>query len=386
MASERIYLDHAATTPLRAEVRAAMEPFLMDAGNASSIHHEGRRARAAVDRARESVAALLHAKPKEIVFCASGTEADNLAMIGGARAARARGRHVIASAIEHHAVLRALDALHDEGFETTLVPVDARGVVRTDAFATSLWPGTVVAAVMYANNETGTIQPVAELGALARERGTIFVCDGVQAAGALALDVTQLGVDALAISAHKFGGPKGTGALFVREGTPLEAIVFGGGQERGRRSGTENVAGIVGLARALELAESEREEGSARIRELRDAFEAAVEAAIPGVLVNGKGAARLPGISSLSFPGLPAEPLLIALDLAGVAASAGSACTTGALEPSHVIAALGLRPEAVRGTLRFSLGRGTTAAEIERAAQLLIATVASQREGAALSV
>lgn len=386
MEAKRIYLDHAATTPLRAEVLAAMEPFFSADGNPSSIHTEGRRARAAIESARENVAAIIGAKPKEIVFCASGTEADNLAVIGAARAMRGRGRHVVASAIEHHAVLRALHALRDEGFEITFVAVDTNGVVDRDAFAAALRADTVVAAIMYANNEIGTIQPIEELAAAARERGVRFVTDAVQAAGSLELGVARLGVDALALSAHKFGGPKGVGALFVREGTPLEPIVRGGGQERGRRSGTENVAGIVGLACALGLAETERETATARMRGLRDGFEAAVERAIPGVVMNGRRAARLAGLSSLSFPGLAAEPLLIALDLAGVAASAGSACATGALEPSHVIAALGLPPATVRATLRFSLGRATTTEETERAAAVLCAIVASQREGAALSV
>ena len=385
MAAERIYLDHAATTPLRAEAQAAMEAHAHDA-NPSSIHAEGRRARAALEDARATVAAILRCRPKEIVFCGSGTEADNLAVIGMARAARSRGKHVVATAIEHHAVLRALDALREEGFEVTLIPVNARGVIERDAFAAALRAETVVAAMMYANNEIGTIQPVGQCAALARERGILFVTDAVQAAGALDLDVAKLGVDALAISAHKFGGPKGAGALYVREGTPLEPIVYGGGQERGRRSGTEDVAGAVGLARAFQLAEGERETYLARLAAMRDHFEDAIARTIPGVIVNGQGAARLPGISSVSFPGLEAEPLLIALDLAGIAASAGSACTTGALEPSHVIAALGLPPATVKGTLRFSLGRTTTVAETASVAARLRAIVAAQREGAALSV
>ena len=385
MATERIYLDHAATTPLRAEAQAAMEAHAHDA-NPSSIHAEGRRARAALEEARATVAAILRCRPKEIVFCGSGTEADNLAVIGTARAARSRGKHVVATAIEHHAVLRALDVLRQEGFEVTLIPVNARGVIERDAFAAALRAETVVAAMMYANNEIGTIQPVAQCAALARERGILFVTDAVQAAGALDLDVAKLGVDALAISAHKFAGPKGAGALYVREGTPLEPIVYGGGQERGRRSGTEDVAGAVGLARAFQLAEAEREMHVTRLAAMRDRFEDAMARTIPGVIVNGQGAARLPGISSVSFPGLEAEPLLIALDLAGIAASAGSACTTGALEPSHVIAALGLPPATVKGTLRFSLGRTTTVAETASVAARLRAIVAAQREGAALSV
>jgi cysteine desulfurase len=382
----RIYLDHAATTPLSSDVLEAMQPhFSHDAYNPSSIHTEGRRARAAVDAARESIAAVLHCKPKEIVFTASGTEADNTALIGAARAARARGKHIVSSAIEHHAVLHALRALRDEGFEITLLPVDADGRVDVEVFARALRDDTVLAAIMYANNEIGTIQPVAELATRARERGVVFLTDAVQAAGALDLNVTALGVDALAISAHKFYGPKGVGVLYLRDGTPLEALIHGGGQERGRRSGTENVSGIVGMARALELADGGRAETGRQIGGLRDSLETKITAAIPRVHVNARSAPRLPGITSLSFAGVDAEALLIALDLAGIAASAGSACAAGSLEASHVIAALG-GAASNGGTLRLSLGRGTTAAEIERVARLLPPLVASQREGAALSV
>ena len=377
----RLYLDHAATTPMRTEVLEAMRPYFSALGyNPSSIHAEGRRARLAVDGARDRVAANLGCKPKEIVFCSSGTEADNLALIGIARARREDGRHLVASAIEHHAVLRSLDALREEGFDVTLLPVDARGVIDPQTFSAALRDDTVVAAVMYANNEIGTIQPIAELAAIARERGVAFVTDAVQAAGSLPLSVQELGVDALALSAHKFYGPKGVGALYLREGTPLEPLVFGGGQEAGRRSGTENVAGVVGLAYALELAESERADFAARVRALRDRFETAVLQSVSGTVVNGRGAGRLPAITSLSFPGLEAEPLLIGLDLEGIAASAGSACATGSLEPSHVITALGGPAEIVRSTLRFSLGRGTTAEEVDRAAEIVARVVAVQRK------
>jgi len=381
---DRIYLDYAATTPLRPDVLEAMQPYFADGYNASSVHAEGRRARAAVDAARLRIAAILGCKPKEIVFCASGSEADNLAITGAARARK--GKHVVASAIEHHAVLRALDALRDNGYEISLVGADPSGIIDRDAFAAALRSDTAVAAVMHANNEIGTIQPIAELAALARARNITFVTDAVQAAGALELDVNALGVDCLTLSAHKFYGPKGVGALYVREGTPLEPLIHGGGQERGRRSGTENVPGIVGIAAALEFAEAERSTAGPRIRALRERFESAILDSIPQTVVNGRSAPRLPGISSLSFPGLAAEPLLIALDLAGIAASAGSACATGSLEPSHVIDALGLPVATVRATLRFSLGRATTSAEIERAATLLTSIVSAQREGAPLSV
>jgi cysteine desulfurase len=375
----RIYLDHAATTPVRPEVLEAMRPHFAENGyNASSLHAEGRRARAAIDAARERIAAILGCKPKEIVFCASGTEADNLAIFGIARARRERGRHLVASAIEHHAVLRALDALAADGFEVTLVPVGRDGVVDAGAFAASLRPDTVLAAVMYANNELGTIQPVAELASLARERGVAFLTDAVQAPGALPLNVEQLGVDALSLSAHKCYGPKGVGALYVRSGTPLEPIVYGGGQESGRRSGTENVAGIVGFARALALAEEERGPFAARTAALRDRLEAAVTAACPNAVVNGRGGPRLPHLSSLSFTGLEAEAILIALDLAGVAASAGSACTTGSLEPSHVLRAIAADGSERPSAIRFSLGRATGPEEIERVSVLLSRIVAEQ--------
>lgn len=384
--SARIYLDHAATTPLSPDVLDAMRPyFSQDGYNPSSIHAEGRRARAAIDAARESIAAILHCKPKEIVFTASGTEADNMAIIGAARAARTRGKHVVTSAIEHHAVLHTAAALRDEGFEVTLLPVDANGVVEVARFSDALRDDTVLAAVMFANNEIGTIEPIAQLAQLAREHGVVFLTDAVQAAGTLDLDVRALGVDALAISAHKFYGPKGVGALYVRDGTPLEPLIHGGGQERGRRSGTENVSGVVGMARALELADSRRFEANTRVAGLRDALEAKVTAAIPRVHVNAQRVARLPGISSLTFAGVDAEALLIALDLAGVAASAGSACAAGSLEASHVMAALGGAASS-GGTLRLSLGGGTTAEEIDRVAALLPNLVAAQREGAVLSV
>jgi len=386
MSDARIYLDHAATTPLAADVLEAMQPFFAQDGyNPSSIHAEGRRARAAIDSARERIAAILHCKPKEIIFTASGTEADNMAIIGAARAARARGKHVVATAIEHHAVLHAVRALRDEGFEITLLPVGADGVVDIATFTSALRDDTVLATVMYANNEIGTIEPIAELARIARERGVVFLTDAVQAAGTLDLDVTALGIDALAVSAHKFYGPKGVGALYVRDGIPIAPLIHGGGQERGRRAGTENVSGAVGMARALELADGARAATNERVARLRDALEAKVTASTPNVHVNAKGVARLPGISSMSFAGVDAESLLIALDLAGVAASAGSACAAGSLEASHVIAALG-GASSNGGTLRLSLGRGTTPEEIERVASLLAFLINSEREGAALSV
>lgn len=382
---ERIYLDYAATAPMRPEVIEAMRAP-EDCANPSSLHAEGRRARTIVDDARARIAAILRCKPSEIVFTSGGTEADNFAIAGAARAGRARGRHIVASAIEHHAVLRTLDALRDEGAEVTLVGVDANGVIDPNIFAAALRSDTVAASVMYANNEIGTIQPVRALADAAHARKVPFVCDAVQAAGALPLDTGALGVDALALSAHKFGGPKGIGALYVRDGTPLSPLIHGGGQERGRRSGTENVAAIAGFAMALELAERERDAYCRATASLRDRLEAALAKSLPDARINGKTAPRLPNVSSITLPGIPVEPLLIALDLEGIAASAGSACATGSLEPSHVIAALYGRAAGTAATLRFSLGRSTTAAEIDRLAAILPRLAALQREGTATPV
>jgi cysteine desulfurase len=382
----RIYLDHAATTPVRPEVVEAMVPhFSANGYNPSSIHTEGRIARASLDLARERVAGVLRCRPREVIFTGSGSEADNLAILGVARARRASGRHVVTTRIEHHAVLHACDVLREDGYDITVLDIDAAGRLEPSVFAAALRDDTVLAAVMYANNEIGTIEPIAELARIAREKGVVFFTDAVQAPGQLPLDVNVLGVDLLAISAHKFYGPKGVGALYVREGTPLEPLIHGGPQEYGRRSGTENVAGIVGLAVALELAEAERAAFASRIGSLRDRLEAAIRESVARVVVNGAGGERLPNNLSVSFPGLDAEPLLIRLDLEGVAASAGSACAAGSLEPSHVIAALGLPEGTWRGTVRFSLGRSTTVPEIDRVAELLPAIVAEQREITAIS-
>lgn len=376
---ERIYLDHAATTPVRPEAVEAMLPWF-DAGgyNPSSLHAEGRRARAALDDARDLVARLLGAQRKEILFVGSGSEADNLALIGMARTARSRGKHLVSCTFEHHAVLHALDALRDEGFEITLLPVDSDGRVDPERFAAALRPDTIIASIMLANNEVGTIQPIAQFAAIAHEHGVLFHTDAVQAPNAIALDVQALGVDALALSAHKFYGPKGVGVLFVHAGTPLEPLVHGGGQEFGRRSGTENVAGIVGLARALELAVTEREAYTRRVGELRDRLEIGALAEIPGTRVNGAGP-RLPNLTSLAFGGLEGEQLAMRLDLEGVALSTGSACTSGAIEPSHVLWAMGCSVERSRGSLRFSLGRTTTLAQIDHLLHILPRAAAQVR-------
>lgn len=378
-AMDRIYLDHAATTTVRPEVVEAMLPLLRGGYNASSLHAEGRAARAALDDARAVVAGILGAAPREIVFTGSGSEADVLAVVGAARARAAEGRHVVTSAIEHHAVLHAADVLERDGWTVTRLPVDGRGLVDPDAFAAALTPGTTVASIILANNEIGVIQPIAQLAALARARGVLFHTDAVQAAGWLPLDVGALGVDLLSLSSHKFEGPKGTGALYVRHGTPLQPLIVGGGHEHGLRAGTENLAGIAGFARALALAESERPSKTARVGALRDRLEAAVRAGIPDAVVNAAGAPRLPGNLSVAFGGVPSDALLMRLDLEGIAASAGSACAAGSLEPSHVAAALALDDDHRLGVIRFSLGRTTSQTEIDEVVARLPALLADVR-------
>ena len=368
----RIYADHAATTPVRDEVVAAMLPYLGAFGfNASSLHAEGRAARTALDDARSTLARLLGAKPREIVFTGGGSEADNLAILGAARAAAARGRHVVTAASEHHAVLRAMNVLAAEGFEVTVLAVDGDGRVSPGTFAAALQPQTVLASIMLANNELGTLQPVEELARIARERGVLFHCDAVQAPGRLPLDVADLGVDLLSLSAHKFYGPKGVGALYVRADTPLAPQIVGGPQEAGLRAGTENVAGIVGFARALELAVAELRFEVARLGTLRDRFEETLRSRVPGMRVNAAGAPRLPNLSSLAFEGVDAPELLVALDLGGLAVSAGSACAAGSIEPSHVLTAIAAPAWVQAGTVRFSFGKLTSEQDVERIARMV---------------
>jgi cysteine desulfurase len=375
----RIYLDNAATTPVRPEVVEAMVPLLGGGYNPSSLHAEGRAARAAVDAARETVARVLGAAPREIVFTGGGSEADVLAIVGVARARAGRRGHVVTTAIEHHAVLHTVDILERDGWRVTRLPVDGNGLVDPEAFTAALTPETVLASVMLANNETGTIQPVARLAAIARERGVLFHTDAVQAAGWLPLGVDELGVDLLSLSAHKFQGPKGVGVLYVRRETSLEPLIVGGGQEHGLRAGTENVAGIAGFAAALALADAERPEAAPRVAALRDRLQAGILATIPDARVNAAGAPRLPGHLSVAFAGAPSDALLIRLDLDGIAASAGSACAAGSLEPSHVVAALGV-PEPYRnGVIRFSLSRANTATEVDGVLARLPALVTSVR-------
>jgi cysteine desulfurase len=360
-----------------------MIPYLGANGfNASSPYAEGRAARAALDDARRRVAGVLGAKPREIVFTGGASEADNLAIIGAARAARARGNHIVTAASEHHAVLHAVERLREDGFEVTVLDVDRDGRVDPAAYRASLREGTILAALMLANNELGTIHPISAFAAEARERGILFHCDAVQAPGRLALDVAELGIDLLAISAHKFYGPKGVGVLYVREGTPLAPLVVGGGQEFGLRAGTENVSGIVGLARALELAAAELPAESVRLARMRDGFERAIRAAEPDARFNASGAPRLPNLSSIAFPGLDAATILVNLDLAGVAVSAGSACAAGATTSSHVLRAIGAPLRERSGTLRFSFGRLSSEQDVERLQTMVPGILAQVRVAA----
>ena len=377
----RVYLDHNATTPVNREVLDAMLPYFSEGfGNASSIHSVGQQARAAVERARESVAALVGAKPAEIVFTSGGTEADNLAIFGILAPAPGGKKHVIATQIEHHAVLHACQALERQGVKVTYLPVSREGIVDPDDVRRALRPETVLVTVMYANNELGTIQPVEEIGRIAAEADVYFHTDAVQAAGKLPLDVNRLGADLLSLSAHKFCGPKGAGALFVRAGMPLEPQLHGGHHERDRRPGTENVPGIVGLGKAAELARQHLALEPARLAQLRDRLEAALLAAVPQTRVNGSREQRTPNTTNMTFSFAEGEALVIALDLQGVACSTGAACASGAVEPSHVLTAIGLAPEDARASLRFSLGRQNTGEELDFALSVIPGVVERLRD------
>ncbi len=378
----RVYLDHAATTPVDARVLEAMLPYFSErCGNASSLHSFGQEARAGVDTARAQVAAAIGARPAEIVFTSGATEADNLAVLGTALAQEERGRHIVTSAIEHSAVLEPCRFLEARGYTVTYVPVDGRGLIDPDDVRRALRPDTVLVTIMAANNEIGTVQPVADIGRLTRERGVPFHTDATQMVGTLPMRVDELGVDLLSISGHKRYGPKGVGALYVRRGTPCRRLQHGGEHERGRRGGTENVPGIVGLGAALHLAGALMEEERRRVEALRDRL-VATALEIPGARLNGDPARRLPNNANLSFEGTDGQSLVIGLDLQGVAASSGSACSSGSVEPSHVLLALGLAPELAGAAVRLTLGRRTTEAEVDFAAAMLRQVVTGLRRGA----
>ncbi len=373
----RIYLDYNATSPLPGEVVDTMARLLRDEfGNPSSVHAYGQRAKAVLDDAREDVAALLHAAPSDVVFTSGGTESDNLAIRGAAEALEPAGRrHLLASAIEHEAVLMTLKALERRGWSPELLPVGPSGVLDPDTLRAALRPDTALVSIMHANNEIGTIQPIAELAAIARAQGVLVHTDAVQSAGKIPVDVGALGVNLLSISAHKFGGPKGAGALWIRRGVRLTPFVTGGRQERNRRAGTENVPGLAGLGAAARLARAKLADESTRLAALRDRLEHGILATVPETTVNGDPHRRVPNTSNISFSGVEAESLLIALDLDGIAVSTGSACSSGSLEPSHVLLAMGLPRARTRNALRFSLGRETTAAEVDTVVQTLPALV-----------
>ena len=369
----RIYFDHNATTPVAPVVAEAMARALReDFGNPSSVHAFGQRAKAGLDEARSAVGALIGSEPLELVFTAGGTESDNLAIRGAAEAQESTGRrHLVASAIEHEAVLNTLKALARRGWKTTLIPVGPRGILSPDRLAEVVGDDTVLVSVMHANNEIGTIQPVAELAEVAHRHGALFHTDAVQSAAKIAIDVRSLGVDLLSISAHKFNGPKGVGALWVRRGTRLTALLTGGRQERNRRAGTENLPGIIGLGVAATLARQKLDAAASAVRRLRDRLETGVLDRISGTDVNGDREHRVPNTTNISFEGVEAESLLIALDLDGVAVSTGSACSSGTLEPSHVLKAMGLPTHRAQNSIRFSLGAGNTEAEVDRVVALL---------------
>jgi cysteine desulfurase len=374
----RVYLDNNATTPLLPSVLESMQPYFIEQfGNASSIHHHGQQTRAAVERARESVAALLGCRASEVVFTSGGTESDNLALFGITRP----GDHVITSAIEHHAVLNACQRLQAMGCEITVLPVDGQALVSSDDVRRALRPNTRLITVMMANNETGVLQPLNQIGEIAAEADVYFHTDAVQAAAKAPIDVKRIRCDLLSISAHKIHGPQGVGALYVRKGTLLQPMLYGGRHERARRAGTENVAGIVGLGRAAELAREGFHNGEVeRLRSLRDRLESVIPREIESVGVNSAGAPRVPNTSSIYFDFIEGEALVIALDLKGVAVSTGAACSSGAIEPSHVLTAMGLSPDRARASLRFSLGKQNTSDELDLLLSLLPETVARLRE------
>jgi cysteine desulfurase len=381
MAMRRVYLDNNATTPMLPEVLDAMRPYFGEHfGNASSIHHHGQETRAAVERGRESVAALLGARASEIVFTSGGTEADNLALFGLV----GPGDHVITSTIEHHAVLNACKHLAESrgssGCEVTYVPVDGRGLVDPADVKRAIRPNTKLITIMFANNETGVLQPVAEIGKIAAEADIYFHTDAVQAAGKIPIDVNEIGCDLLTISGHKIHGPQGVGALYVRKGTRLEPMLYGGSHERSRRAGTENVPGIVGLGKAAESAGVGVERGDdEKIAAARDHLEREL-LKIEATGLNGEGAPRVPNTTNIYFDGIEGEALVIALDLKGLAVSTGAACSSGAIEPSHVLTAMGLRTDRAKASIRFSLGKQNTAEDIEFALAIVPETVSRLRE------
>jgi cysteine desulfurase len=377
----RVYLDFNATTPVEPAVLDAMLPyFSREFANAASIHTPGQKARAAVESAREQVAVLIGARPQEIVFTSGGTESDNHAIFGIVEAAGGREKHVITTAIEHEAVLNACQALEKQGVRVTYLPTNREGLIELENLRRAIRPETILITVMHANNELGTVQPLEEIGRIAKSADVYFHTDAVQSAGKIPIDVNMLQVDLLSISGHKLYAPKGIGALYVRGGTRLRQLLYGGHHQRGFRPGTENVTGIVGLGRAAEIARRSLAEDALRVSALRDELQQGLLQRVPHSHVNGGAAPRTPNTTNIIFPGVEGEALLIALDLKGLACSTGAACSSGAVEPSHVLTAIGLPPEEARASLRFSLGRHTTSADIDFALKVVPAAVAQLRE------
>lgn len=378
---DRIYLDNAATTAVSQPVMEAMLPYYMQVyGNPSSIHSTGRDAKKAVERARRQVASALGCSAQEIYFTAGGSESDNWALKGAAFAHQEKGKHIVTTQIEHHAILHTCQWLETQGWQVTYLPVDADGFVTVQQVENALRPDTVLVSVMAANNEIGTLEPVAEIGALCHERSVLFHTDAVQAVGAIPLDVEALHADMLSLSAHKFHGPKGIGALYIRKGVKIDPLIHGGAQERGHRAGTENLPGIVGLGKAIELAEEGLAENAARMTFLRNRLVSGLTEAIPDMRINGTMDKRLPNNVNVSFTGIEGEAVLLRLDLEGIAASSGSACTAGSLDPSHVLTAIGLTRDEAKGSLRLTLGTDTTQADVDEVVKKLPGIVASLRE------
>ncbi len=382
-----VYLDHAGTTALDPKVLEAMVPyFTQHFGNPSSVHSVGQEARYVLDESRERVAQVLHCRAREVVFTGGGTESDNSAIHGVATALRETGNHIITSSVEHHAVLHACQYLESQGFEITYVPVDADGMVQPESVYNAINERTTLVSIMYGNNEIGTINPISEIAKSVKKRAAelsrtiVFHTDAVQAAGYLSLDVAELGVDLLSLSGHKFHGPKGTGVLYIKRGIPYLPLIHGGGQERERRSGTENIPGIIGFSLALEAANAVREKTGAHCAGLRDLIVESVLERIPGSKLNGHPTQRLPNNANFSFTGIEGEPILLGLDMAGIAASSGSACSSGSLEPSHVLLALGQSAETARGSLRLTLGRDNTEEEVEYLMGVLVELVQRLRQ------
>ncbi|MDY4138153.1 MAG: cysteine desulfurase NifS [Eubacteriales bacterium] len=383
---DRIYLDNAATTAVSPEVLTAMLPYFTECyGNPSSIHSTGRDAHKAVDAARRQVAAAINADPAEIYFTAGGSESDNWAIKGTAFAKRDKGNHIITTAIEHHAVLHTCQWLEKQGFEVTYLPVDENGLVSVEDVEKAITDKTILISIMAANNEIGTIEPIAEIGALARSRGILFHTDAVQAVGAIPLDVKAMNIDMLSMSGHKFHGPKGIGALYIRKGVRLDTLIAGGAQERGKRAGTENLPGIVGIGKAIEIATRDMEANAARMTALRDKLIHGILENIPDVRLNGHPTRRLPNNVNVSVRYIEGEALLLRLDLAGIAGSSGSACTSGSLDPSHVLLAIGLPHEIAHGSLRLTLGTDTTEADIDEVLDKLPGIVKNLRDMSVLN-